>query len=227
MRLSAKTMVANAIRNLDKDNLTDREYDMIEWCYEAEKLIGSDDSFERRECVIPIVNYRAQLPPEIYRFHSIKIGNSYPEYTGRDFVLFHKDSPNLANRSSGNSMYNLDSEITSDMPKFYIDGSFIHITSAATELGLAYFAFPTDDEGYPLVYDKHAEAVTAYLEYKLLWPDFLNSKVPNYAFQEAKLRWLQLRNTAYAEDSTPDRKQRDRIGAIWNTFLPYPTRKTY
>lgn len=89
-RLNGKTLIAQAVRDMDLSNATRRMDAMEEWVFEAEVLIGSNESYLRKECELDVENYRAALPKDFYKLIAVKKGDQYFEYTGRDFKLFNK-----------------------------------------------------------------------------------------------------------------------------------------
>src|SRR3990167_5985065 len=218
MKLFAKTIAAQAIRNIDVDVPQNRVYDMIEWCFEAEKLIGTLESYEHKECILKITNYRAELPNDFCILKGIKIGENYPEATNRDFTLFNKNHASLANRTSGESISNISHDPIYNETKFWIGDGYIHTTVESVDLGISYWGFPLDDEGYPLVHKNHAEAVTAYLMYMYYQADFIKGKISLGAFNHLQNRWWQLCNDARANDNMPNRKEIEAAAGIWNNF---------
>ena len=56
-RISAKTVAAQLVRDYEIDNPNRIINSVIEWSREALAFIGTKESFERKECVIPIDNY--------------------------------------------------------------------------------------------------------------------------------------------------------------------------
>ena len=51
-RIKVRTIIANVIRDAQLKNVNHLIDSMIEWAYEAESLIGSYDTFVRKECII-------------------------------------------------------------------------------------------------------------------------------------------------------------------------------
>src|SRR3990167_56077 len=136
MKLFAKTIAAQAIRNIDVDVPQNRVYDMIEWCFEAEKLIGTLESYEHKECILKITNYRAELPNDFCILKGIKIGENYPEATNRDFTLFNKNKSLLVK-----IMQVLPIELGFIV---YWIMAYIGYTLESVDLGISYWGFPLD-----------------------------------------------------------------------------------
>ena len=236
-RLNVKTIIANVIRDaqlVDAAHLIDS---MIEWAYEAETLIGSSDTFIRKECVLEVKNYRVRLPHDFYQFIAFKINGGYPEVTNRDFRLFYKgDSANLAQGGSNQALdlLNLGSAFAVDgteqrQTKISIDNGYIHVTGAkeATKAGLAYMAFDLDDEGFPLIKDGHEKAVVAYILWKMKTADWMNGRISQSVYDRLEQRWYWLCGQARGDDEMPDPKQLDYIASLYHQLLPLPNKNFF
>lgn len=236
-RIGVKTIISNVIRDLQLQDVA-RVWDyFIEWAYEAEVLIGSYDTFIRKECEIEFRNNRAKLPSDFYQFISLKVGNQFPEVTNRDFRLFNQDSPYLAQRS--NFSYNLDATqmgaaysfdgSAASSFKMTIDNNYVHMSSIADgdKGGLAYTAFDLDDEGYPYIKDGHQMAVTAYIIWMYKKADYTKGKIPHHVYKELENRWVWLCGQARGDDEMPDPKQLEYIASMFHQLLPMPTKNLF
>lgn len=224
-RLSVKTIIANVIRDAQLDDASRLIDSMIEWAYEAETFIGSDDTFIRKECEVTVKNFKAKLPRDFYQFISFKIGGNYPEVTNRDFRLFYKNTGNLAQSTTAPSITNaISDEHSSSRLKMNITNGYIHISGIEqeTKAGLAYMAFDLDEEGYPFIKDGHEKAVVAYILWKMKTADFMNGKIPAGAYDRLEQRWYWLCGQARGDDEMPDPKQLEYIAAMYKQLLPMP-----
>jgi hypothetical protein len=221
-RIPARTAIASAVRDLDIDNPNSKINAMLEWTREAISFIGNKDSYLRRECELEIENYRAELPSDCVEIIDVKIGSMFPEYTGRSFRLFNKDSNNLADRTSGQSLtHDYTENWQSDKTKFTVENGWINLTASSGTIGLAYRAFPFDEEGEPTIHISQLEAVTAYLIYMFLKARAYTGKTPMNVYKDAEQRWFWLANNARGKGSMPTRAEMDRAGAIWNNLKPW------
>lgn len=220
-RVNAKRIVANVIRDLDLEGGDYRFDAMLEWALEAALLIGTRDTFIRKECEIDIANHKALLPKDFYKLISVKSGDGYLETTNRDFIYFYKDSLHLATGKTDT--------VTPQkaVTKFYIDGSYINFTSKTGTVGLSYFSFPVDDEGMPLIKESLEIAATAYVIYAYVRSKYFGGKLPNHVYREAKRRWEELCANARGKDAMPNRRELDYIGAIMNNLLPFPSQNRF
>lgn len=228
-RISVKTIIANVIRDAQLSNVNHLIDSMIEWAYEAETLIGSYDTFVRKECEIEFNNYKARIPSDLYQFISLKINNNFPEVTNRDYRLFYKDSPHLA--SQGMQQHSLEATRTTEIniTKFSIENGWIHLSGAdeRTIGGIAYLAFDLDEEGYPLVKDGHEKAVVAYIMWKLNVAPFIRGEIAAGVHDRLEQRWYYLCGQTRGDDEMPDAKQLEYIASLYQQLLPSPNKNFF
>lgn len=231
-RVSVKTIVANVIRNLQLRHLHDYT-PFYEWALEGELKIGTRDVLVKKECALEIKNHRARLPKDFFQLVSIKVGTGFAEWTNREFTLFHKDDPTLADRRDvnldSNNQANFDlstAELNLDtrtIPiRFSIDNHYIHFSiNKEGRFGIAYWAMPLDKEGIPMVLNTHMDAIEAYCAWKYKTADYVNGKIPQHVYKELENRWVWLCGQARGNDALPDPQEMEYISdMIWNQFLP-------
>lgn len=236
-RIKVGTIIANFIRDLQLKNVSEVQDYLIEWAYEAEILIGSYDTFVRKECLVTIKDNRAKLPKDFYQFISFKVAGVFPEVTNRDFRLFYQNSPNLASSSVEHhalDLLNLGSAFRTDgtevrTAKMTLEDGWIHISGIedATEGGVAYMAFDLDDDGLPYVKDGHQMAVTAYLMWKYKTADYTQGKIPHHVYKELEQRWYWLCGQARGDDEMPDPKQLEYIASLYHQLLPLASKNFF
>lgn len=231
-KLSVNTIIANVIRELQLKNVGDIYDSMIEWAYEAETLIGSYDTFVRKECEITVKNNRARLPRDLYRFIAFRIGGVFPEITNRDFRLFYKDSPHLATHAPQTHSLDLGSSDLSPIKnniKMSIENGSIHISGVTEETvgGLSYLAFELDEKGYPLIKESHGIAVTAYITWKMTTAAWVRGEIPTSVYSRLENRWYWLCGQARGDDEMPDPKELEYIGNMYRQLLPLPNKNFF
>lgn len=217
-RIGSKTVAAQLVRDYDIDNPNRIINSVIEWSREALVYIGTKESFERKECVVPIENYKAELPHDFIRLIDLKMGENFPEINTRSFRLTGKDDPNLADRSSGQSLDNNNSSPISDFTKFNIENGWIYTTAKDGNIGISYYAFPYDDEGDTTIDISQLEAVTAYCKYMYLESRTISGKIPFRIYKNAEQRWITLCGKVRGDNVIPSRAEAERLGAIWNNL---------
>jgi hypothetical protein len=236
-RIKVRTIIANVIRDAQLKNVNHLIDSMIEWAYEAESLIGSYDTFVRKECIIKFRNYKAKLPNDLYQFIALKVSGQFPEVTNRDFRYFHKNSPHLATTGTEFSSLDLNqisaavntdgTQITT--PKFTIENGWVHVSGIAKDAteGISYMAFDLDDEGFPLIKDGHEKAVVAYILWKLTVAPLIRGEVNAGVHDRLENRWYFLCGQARGEDEMPNAKQLEYIASIYHQLLPLPNKNFF
>src|ERR1017187_9727443 len=120
---------------------------IIRYAFIFERKVGTaNGSYEHKECVLDINNYRGQLPRDFYKMNAVKTGKcAFAKFTGAAFYMYNQNSPYLANRENwtdgsglllspyywGNATYN-------------ITGQFLDLSINIPQVGISYMALPLD-----------------------------------------------------------------------------------
>lgn len=214
---SSKEAINNFFRNTaynDLFNLGDAAY----WVYEAMELIGHPLQYipkiighkgdENYDLSYNVEHYRVELPSDFHKLISISVdgvmaipsqgmfhhildggccGFDEVTYSGQD--LFYD---NFGNTFSPQALP-FNTRIVASSPTFTINNNYITFDIKEGKACMAYWAFPLDEEGFPLVPDdvKYKRAIASYLQMKIdyiLWrQDTLTDKV--YMKSEEDWRW--------------------------------------
>lgn len=103
----------------------------------------------------------------------------------------------------------LNIHLATNPPSFTINDNYMTFNVKEGKVCLAYWAFPLDDEGFPLVPDdvKYKRAISSYLQYKMdyiMWrQDLLSDKV----YMKSEQDWLWNVASAASHVKTPDMNQ--------------------
>lgn len=228
-RIPARAIISNVVRNLGLKAVSNEDA-LIEWCYEAEVFIGSEGSFPREECELEVKNNRAVLPKNFYKLHSLKVGDNILEYTDRDFRLFHKESPHLAQGLNIVPPQFNTKVLLPDVPVglriyFSINEGFVNLSLREGKIGMAYYKIHTDEEGFPTIHSRHEMATTAYCMWQYKTSDYVNGLIPQYVYRDLEQRWIWLCGEARGNDNMPDRSEMEYLSQIYNSFLPFRLRR--
>jgi hypothetical protein len=136
---------------------------------------------------------------------------------------------NATNRSGGQGGYygfgfdNLQQEQV-----FSIDNGCINFNALdGEELGLAYMGIELDEEGWPMIYFEHEDAVTHYLQYMLISRRYYNGKVPQHVFVNSERRWKELCAQARGDDEMPSGDELIYLANMWNQLVPLPNKNLF
>jgi hypothetical protein len=210
---SSKEAINNFFRNTaynDLYNLGDAAY----WVYECMELIGFPLQYipkiigYKGEESYQLENYRIELPTDFHKLIAISVdgvmavpsqssfhhmldggccGFEDASYSDKD--LFYD---NFGNTFSPQALP-LNTRIVASSPTFTINNNYITFDIKEGKVCMAYYAFPLDDEGFPLIPDdvKYKRAVASYLQMRIdyiLWrQEMLSDKV--YMKSEEDWRW--------------------------------------
>lgn len=207
---------------------TDRLY---RYAFDAERSIGTRGlSYPRKEQVLDVINYRAVLPRDFFQLEAVSHGtNPICEYTGRDFRLFNLTSPYLAQPYNGQSTPT-NGNINAQTPtaiKFNINSDYLNVTLESGQIGIAYYAMPIDLDGKVLIPEKHANAVSLYMQYKIMKPRMVAGKMSLAVYTELKNEWKEARNMAKCDDDSPTLPEMDMIAGIMRNQTSWPSRNTF
>lgn len=111
---------------------------------------------------------------------------------------------------------------------FSIDNGCINFNSLdGTKIGISYMGVDLDEEGWPLISETHEDAVTAYIMYMHLGVRFWSGNLPQYVYNEAKLRWFDLCGQARGDDELPNAEELKYLGNLWMQLVPLPSLENF
>lgn len=142
-------------------------------------------------------------------------------------------SDNLANKD----VVRLNTGMTSTASSYYgdananvfsIDNGCINFNALDGEvIGIAYMGIELDEEGWPMVYWQHEDAITHYIQFMLLSKDYYKGKLPQHVFKNAEQRWFDLCAQARGDDELPDATEMTYLANMWNQLVPLPNKNNF
>lgn len=151
--------------------------DGVAWVGELLKLIDVPILQERKNCIIPIIGYKGELPSDLFQVHTFmnKENNQMMKYSGDPYFrhLHCDDSPSI-------SCDCFDTKL-----QYQLSNNYIYTAFEEGELEISYYAIPVDDRGYPMIPDKEAVKLALYWEIasKLAFKMWVNSKLDGDKFK--------------------------------------------
>lgn len=241
--LSSKEIINRVYRDTGYDNEIPFS-DAIDWIVDAldkinyplqyiRKVVGSKD--------IPAYefdNYRVPLPcdfkmldavlvngynvrPSTNQIHHLLSGSCCDFSTETDIDIFTDNFGNTFSPQSGNQdTWSSSSDITFD-----INDDFFTFSVKTGKVCLAYYAYPLDDEGYPLIPDEiyYKEAVKWYITYKIdyiQWRHDLSNQSFRLNYQISESEWLWYVAAAQNNAKMPDVGQMENMKNFILTHRP-------
>lgn len=207
-----------------RDNGYDLELlysDAIEWVAEALDLIGADLQFENKvtngqegmPSPIEIQGYRGTLPCDFHiGIQARDYEHNFPmRYNTDSFALSYLD-PNASNTAS-----QVKSSITYGFKKGFIFTSF-----ETGYVELSYWAFPTDDNGMPMIPDntKVIQAVASYLRMKIDYKLWRSGRLNGQVYADSQTEWCWYVGAAANSMKMPSIDQMESIKNQWLRLIP-------
>lgn len=226
-QISCKTVVAKVYRDLQ---LTEEGpfMDMIEWLAEALEFIHVYPQYIHKTCKIEIVNYKGEIPCDFIGLDAVEYNGINTLYASNIFGP--QDTPKSGryytpysyNQEKINNVLLVKNNIIGPETSFSIDGSWFKTSFKEGELYIRYTAYPSDDEGYPLVPDHQSfkEALYWYITYKYLYAKVLKDEINPRFYDDAFTKWQYYCNQAGAEAMMPDLATLEAIKRSYHRLKP-------
>lgn len=107
----------------------------------------------------------------------------------------------------------LNTRIVSNPPQFTINNNYITFDIKEGKVCMAYWAFPLDEEGYPLIPDdvKYKRAVASYLQLKMDYILWRRDTLPDKVYLKSEEEWKWTVASASAHLKMPDVSQMESL----------------
>jgi len=111
---------------------------------------------------------------------------------------------------------------------YSIDNGCINFNAFDGEmLGIAYMGVELDEEGWPMIYHAHEDAVTHYLQYMMISRRYYNGKVPQHVYGNSQQRWQYLCAQTRGDDEMPTPDELNYLANMWNQLMPLPNKNLF
>ena len=223
--ISSKQVIAKIFADLDIQDDNQRITDIREWIGEAVEKIGSVTQLVHKESgvdgepIIPVKNYQATLPIDLYRLEQVAFCLQ-PTGVWRE-LRSNATSFRNYNYDTDDSMKNRTDYSLSDT--YFIKPGYLVLNRESGYIKLSYDALSLDADGYPIIPDlqSYMEAIYWYVLMKLKYPEYLNGKLGREIYYDIRRSWNFYRQQAYAESMLPNTTdEMSSIQNIWHTLVP-------
>lgn len=204
---SIKTVIGKIITDLGLANEDISIDDYIEWIGEGLKQIGAYYQFTEKQALIPISNYKGELPCDF--LYPIEIRDPNGNRVRYNESLIGNTNTDVINNSFTNRDINL-------------NYNYITVGFLSGNLTIKYLAFPVDNEGLPLIPD-----IAEYRD-ALFWKVCLQLSTRGFVFRQPQFNdymfvrtmWNKACLRARAEANMPDADMLERLKNNWLRFKP-------
>ncbi len=194
------TSIERIVENIIRDTGFTTEInwiDVVEWVYIASELMGIKnayvykvtDGIDSNPAPIEIENYRGELPSDFHLVYQVRDYNTKEAMrcdSGTFFLA--KDSPEYRGYTDKSYTINQDYIFTSFQKGF---------------IELAYYAFPVDDNGLPLIPDDvtYLRAIESFITERIARKLWIQDKIDVNKYRILEQEWLFYVNSARTKDS--------------------------
>lgn len=186
------TKIERIVENIIRDTGFSTEInwiDVIEWIYIASELIGVKNAYILKTEIIPIEDYRGLLPEDFHLIQQVRESTS-----------------NLPMRCNGGQFFlseeSRDNFLLSDL-SYQVNHDYIFTSFKNGNIELAYYAFPVDENGLPLVPDDvmYIRAIEAYITERIARKLMIQNKIDINKYRMLEQDWLFYVNSARTKDA--------------------------
>lgn len=187
--------------------------DVVEWVWEAVSEFAEKGVFYELQEFIPIRDNKAVLPSNIEGLIAVSYVHDEPDdlddpaqYEYNQRILM--DTASEPFMTDANNIY-ISGGVTEEIPRGYrytIKNGYIYTTFNEGIIQIEYVAFPTDENGEPLVPKTREciEAVKWYIIYQIYTRQFYKDSQLGAQMQYAEQQWIVYGNKARVQMLTPN-----------------------
>jgi hypothetical protein len=152
-------------------------------------------------------------------------------------------SENLANRQAallndgltaeaadqyGSDFYGYGLNDSPNVSKFALQNGYIHFNAIKEgKIGISYYGIAVDEEGWPLIDEKHVDAVTQYLMWQYDIADWRENKRAAGYMRWVETRWYTLCAQARGNDEMPDQQEMKYLANQYMQLIPLPNKNHF
>lgn len=172
------------------------------------RIVGSPFIFQEKVSTIPIVDYRAELPCDLYKINQIRL----TENGGLKGVF--RYSTDTFHMSTTDQHY---PDLT-----YKVQGNIIYTSKSDCTIEVSYQAIGIDDDGYPALPDNSTfiNALELYIKKKEFTILFDMQKISPQAFQNVQQEYAWAVGQCQSDLIRPTIDQMESITNMWNTLIP-------
>ncbi len=214
--------------------------DLLEFVADALNLISHPDQYLKKVIgykdyePFDIKKYRAELPCDFHQLVQIAV-DGFPA-TPSNHSFHHLMSGDCCNiddlgTSAGDTFVDnfgnvfntaLGTKYTQDPVTYTLNNNWLTLSNKKGKVCMSYLAFPTDDEGYPLIPDDvtYKEYIKWYLTYKLDWIEFRKGSLSREVLDRSEQKYLWYVGAASNAAKMPDMNKMENLKAQMLRILP-------
>lgn len=188
----------------------------VEYAVDFISLMGTPAIYDEKTAIVEIRNWRGNLPCDFERMIQVRIAPIQTSSRWRRAIAL----PPLVYRESGHSFHMSDvkpnAAITGEMT-YKLQGMVIFTSTKDLDVEIAYRAYATDDEGYPLLPDNPSflRGLENYIKLQWFTIKFDMGELSQQVLQNAQQEYAWAAGDAQSEFS---RLSLDKAATLFNSF---------
>lgn len=185
---------------------------VVDYAIDFMRIIGTPQMFEEKVELIPVENYRAQLPCDYYQMKQIRLFDFEGNVVGT--FRYTTDTFHLSEFKPDYS------DLT-----YKIQGSIIYTSIQAGVIEVVYQAISTDEVGYPLIPNNSSftRALEAYIKKQHFTILFDMSKISQQSFTQALQDYAWAVGDAQTEFNRMSLDKAESFYNSWRTLIIRPS----
>lgn len=227
-KVSANVIIDKIFRDFDLQD-SDWKNDAYEWIGEAIEFIGHTAGFVPKSKILQIESHRALLPPDyhivrpkgvIYQHQPLPYGRDGNRYEPSHAIEFlsavQGDFPDMVRGLYGHPI----NTVRGNNEYYTLAGdSYLNTSFESGQVLLKYWAYATDDKGFPLVPDSvyYKEAIMWYVLKKMILRGY---KHPEFNYDKANFYWKKACAAAANDAAYPTPDKMENFVKRWVRMLP-------
>lgn len=178
----------------------------IDYAVDFIRIVGMPDNFIEKTSTVKIVDYRGELPCDLYEILQVRLEHNNHKYYFRystDNFHFSKDKPKYTDLT------------------YKTQGTCIFTSIEKGTIEISYRALPIDENGYPLIPDdsSFAKALELYIKKEWLGIQFDLGKINPQIMQRADQEYTWAVGQCRTSLIMPTIDQMQSISNMWNSLI--------
>ena len=176
----------------------------INYAVEFIKVIGMPPVFDSKVVLVPIENYRGELPCDFFSVIQVKNPKGFA-------YISSEGSFSNRNKCGGYPAYT-----------YKIKGNVIFTSTKNIDVEVAYNSIKVDDEGFPLIPDNgtFARALELYIQKRYFTQLFNKDAISEKVLRNTQQEYAFYVGQAQNDLIKPNLDQMESISNMWNTLIP-------
>lgn len=180
-------------------------------------IFGLPDMYEDKEAIVPIENFRGQLPCDLISINQVMDTCSHVCLRSMTDTFF-PDNYERGKRTAGYIGYR-------DESTFKVQNHIIFTSFEKGKVKVSYKAIPVDDNGFPLILDNsvYLKTLELYIKKEVFTIKFDQGEISDRVLQHTEQQYAWSAGQLQSEFSIPSESEMESIARSWTTLIQRTT----